>query len=62
MGKVCDKYCNNCIYYHGWYESNKNCNYILMEDKMRGCDPGKGCIRKIKCKGKRERREIKWID
>ncbi len=62
MGKVCDKYCKDCIYYHGWYVASANCNYILMEDKMRGCDAGKGCTKKIERKEKRKRSVIKWID
>lgn len=49
MGKkVCDKYCRDCIYYNGWFNVNKHCNYLLVESKVRGCDPGKGCKRKIK--------------
>ena len=48
MGKVCDQYCHNCIYYHGWWQVNAHCNYILMMDEVRGCDPGKGCNKKIK--------------
>lgn len=46
--KVCDRFCRDCIYYYGWYEVNLHCNYILVESKVRGCDPGKGCTRKIK--------------
>lgn len=48
MGKVCDRYCHTCVYFQGWYDSNACCNYVFMEDRLRGCDPGKGCIRKVK--------------
>lgn len=48
MEKVCDKYCQGCIFYGGWMEYTACCNYILITDKRRGCDPGRGCVRKIK--------------
>ena len=54
--KVCDRFCKGCVYYDGWYESNRHCNYILIEGKPRECDPGKGCIRKLK----RQRRRKSW--
>ena len=58
--KVCDSYCKGCVYYDGWYESNRHCNYILVEGKRRMCDPGKGCIRKVN-KRKKRSKPI-WID
>lgn len=53
MGNVCDKYCENCIYFHGWSDNGLCCNYILMKGVSRPCDPGKGCTVKIKRKRKR---------
>ena len=58
--KVCDSFCKGCVYYDGWYEYNMHCNYILMEGKRRGCDPGKGCTKKVK-KSKKRSKPI-WID
>lgn len=40
--KVCDRYCQKCIYFVGW-SHDCFCNYYLMTDKRRPCDPGKGC-------------------
>lgn len=59
MGKVCDKYCKDCIYYHGWYESNAHCNFLLWTDLMRRCDPGKGCKRKVSRKNGRKIKVIR---
>lgn len=52
MDKV-DKYCHDCIYFHGRFDNSACCNYIFDEGKMRGCDPGKGCTKKVKRKSKR---------
>lgn len=54
MGKVCDRYCHSCIYYQGWFDSNAHCNYILIEGRSRGCDPGKGCDKRILRKRRRK--------
>lgn len=62
MAKVCDKSCKGCEYYEGWYEYNSCCNYILIVGKPRGCDPGKGCTKRVKRSNKRSRRKIVWID
>ncbi len=62
MGKVCDKYCQDCIYFRGWFPENSSCNYVFDEDRLRGCDPGKGCIRKVKRPKGRRKVIKKWID
>lgn len=59
MAKVCDKYCHNCIYFHGWFEYNAHCNYIFMAGHRRMCPPGKGCIRKVE---RKRRRKVKRSD
>ena len=46
MGKICDKYCHSCLYYHGGFDVTRCCNYLLWTEKMRGCPPGKGCTKK----------------
>lgn len=51
--KVCDKYCHDCKYFQGFQENVCCCNYILIESKHRGCDPGTGCTKKVKRKKKR---------
>lgn len=53
--KVCDKNCHNCVYYHSWHDVNKHCNYYLMTDKRRPCDPGEGCTVKVTRKREREK-------
>lgn len=55
-GKVCDRYCRRCMYYinlSGGLRGLKCCNYLIMTDKRRPCDPGKGCT-------VRELRNPKW--
>ena len=56
VDKLCDKYCEDCRFYS---PHTKTCDHLLVTDKCRGCDPGKGCKAKeplIKQNGKR----IKW--
>lgn len=61
MAKVCDKTCKSCVYFYGWYEGNACCNYIFMAGKSRGCDPGKGCTKKLKkSKGGKKKEWIDW--
>lgn len=38
--------CDGCIYCGRIYDLHC-CNYIFVEDKMRGCPPGEGCTKKI---------------
>ena len=63
--KVCDKYCLNCIYYVGAVSDFWFCNYYLMTDKRRPCDPGTGCtvrvLRKKKRKSRQERDRERWL-
>ena len=59
--KVCDRYCRRCIYYLNFSGGLKCCNYLLMTDKRRPRDPGKGCtVRALKerqtIKNRKERR------
>lgn len=62
--KVCDSYCLNCIYYVGKCDIALCCNYYLMTDKRRPCDPGTGCtvrvLRERKRKSKKERNR-EWL-
>lgn len=47
MVKVCDKYCDGCIYrglIHGEFPW---CKYLFTEDHMRPCPPGEGCTVKL---------------
>ena len=64
-GKVCDRYCLNCIYYIGSSDCLLYCNYYLMTDKRRPCDPGTGCtvrvLRKRKRIPKKERERERWL-
>lgn len=59
MGKVCDKYCTNCVYYVGSNFDGCFCNYILMTDKRRPCDPGTGCTVRVLREKKRKLRKDK---
>ena len=52
--KVCDSYCLNCIYYVGCSRDFWFCNYLLMTDKRRPCDPGTGCTVRVLRKRKRK--------
>lgn len=46
MAKVCDSFCDGCIY-KGVVEGKMPCcNYIFITEKSRGCPPGKGCTEK----------------
>lgn len=51
------RYCRDCVYYGGWFRSTRCCNYILYEDKSRGCDPGKDCTKKVK---RKDTKKMKW--
>ena len=56
-GKVCDSYCRKCIYFMGWGGEYKFCNYYLITDKRRPCDPGTGCtVRALRETPRKERR------
>ena len=50
MGAVCDKYCKDCIYFHGRKTFVDYCGYIFATGKRRPCNPGTGCTAKIKRK------------
>lgn len=52
--KVNNKYCHDCKYFFGTCEASVCCNYIFVEDKIRGCPPGPGCTKKVKRKRKRK--------
>jgi hypothetical protein len=51
--KVCDEYCYECKYYTGWAGENKFCNYYLITDIRRPCDPGTGCTVRVERKRNR---------
>lgn len=55
---VDNRNCRNCVYFGGAADHVCSCNYIFMEDKMRPCPHGSGCI--VKKKGIRKRRL--WAD
>lgn len=55
--KVCDKTCQNCIFYIGTNEVSRCCHCYLLTDKRRPCDPGKGCTVKVRRKSKIKIRE-----
>jgi hypothetical protein len=61
MGIVADKYCKGCEYYTQIYAELWYCAYIFKEDKVRPCDPGKGCtVKKKKRKSKeKESKDVK---
>lgn len=42
--KICDSYCYRCAHYSSYF---KCCDYVFNEDKLRGCDPGTGCDKKV---------------
>lgn len=44
MANVCDSYCKGCVYRGGLQEGTPWCKYVFMEDKLRPCPPGQGCI------------------
>lgn len=52
-GKVIDKTCHSCIYCQGASDSSVCCNYFLITDNRRPCDPGKDCTVREKRKRKR---------
>ena len=57
MQKVCDRYCDSCIYSTVFAGSfNKICNYLLYTDKIRPCPPGEGCTVRVKSRAKRQRK------
>ena len=42
--------CNGCYYYKPLFRkpfAEKCCHYMLIEDEMRGCPPGKDCSRRL---------------
>lgn len=41
---TCDAYCEGCYYFGA---AHQTCDYWEKADELRGCPPGKGCIRKI---------------
>lgn len=48
MGTVDNANCKDCFYYKRLHpDGSKICQYILVEGKMRPCDPGNGCTVKI---------------
>ena len=63
-GNVCDGYCHSCIYYIGANNASYFCNYYLLTDKRRPCDPGTGCtvrvLRKRQRKSQKERDRERW--
>lgn len=46
MASICDSYCKGCIYAGVLGAETTWCKYVFMEDKLRGCPPGKGCTAK----------------
>ena len=63
MGKVCDRYCLNCIYYIGVAGDACFCNYYLMTDKRRPCDAGTGCtVRELRKRKRKPRKDWKKDD
>lgn len=45
-----DKHCLGCYYYRGGMHTVRCCMYWEIEDKLRGCPPGKDCTRYTKKK------------
>lgn len=45
--KVCDRYCQKCIYYVVASYEVLCCNYYLITGKRRPCDPGTGCTVRV---------------
>jgi hypothetical protein len=53
-----DEFCDDCYYYRNVYPGlGRCCHYILMTDKKRPCDPGKGCTVKVKTKVNRRKKK-----
>lgn len=60
MAKLCDEYCEGCIYsvvfggLQGWpgMKRVQACEYILHAEERRPCPPGKGCtVKRTEQKG-----------
>lgn len=50
MTKMSDRGCHGCYYYKPIYRGINAllcCHYLLIEDKKRGCPPGKDCSRRL---------------
>lgn len=48
MSDVCTDYCLRCVYYE---KHLKNCAFLELTGKIRGCDPGDGCTARILKRG-----------
>ena len=48
-------YCDGCVYFFGYYDINKCCNYIFIKGKQRPCPSGKECTERVERKGYREK-------
>lgn len=49
---VCDKNCDNCVYYKMIFQDLKYCAYFFDTDNRRPCPAGTGCTVKVKRKKK----------
>ena len=54
---VDNRYCRDCVYFIGWFDTTRCCNYLLVTGESRKCPPGSGCTKKIKRKRKRKTNE-----
>ena len=52
--KICDSWCENCVYCHKQSGYRKACDYILATGKVRPCPAGTGCTVKKKRKTKKK--------
>lgn len=53
MSDVCTDYCLRCVYYE---KHLKNCAFLELTGKIRGCDPGDGCTARILKRGGHRRK------